>query len=575
VLDDGSPLGRETAGLGEARGARVVTVRAGSELSADGDAWTIDPARPEPFEELLRRLEEEGAAPRRIVHLWCAAPEEPDRAVDLGFHALVRLLRALGRQGSTDDVRIVAATRRLFDVTGDRVDAPERATMIGVCRVAPQEYAGLSCRLVDLPGGDDPACAAAVARELDVTDREPVAAWRGGHRWVPSFEAARIEAPQGAPGPVRQDGVYLFTGGAGPLELATARRLTESGARAIRFLDAAAPDDDAIAALRATGAEVLAGEAGGPDAAARAIAELRERFDRVDAVFHTAGEIGGGMIQLKETEDAARILAPRLAAGAIAERLRPGEELILFSSGISRTGVLGQVDYCAACAYLDALAASRRGRPGPRVRALDWGMAHWDRWQAATGPGADALAEQLRAIQDEVGITVDEGVDALWRALSEDAAEIVISTQDLGEMIVQARNASVSDVLEGVGGGGATGGAGGALESETEAAVAAVWTDLLGVGNVGRTDSFFDLGGNSLLAIQLAARLRKGFDIELPIAVLFESADLAALAAAVDAAREERLAADEIARLLDEIEALPEDEVRAQLERDADARGNA
>jgi acyl transferase domain-containing protein len=576
VLDDGSPLARELAGLGEVRGARVVTVRAGAELHADGDAWTLDPARPEHFEELLRRLQDEDALPRRVVHLWCAAPDGPDRAIDLGFHALVRLLRAFGQQGATEDVRIVAAARSLFDVAGERVSAPERAVLVGVCRVAPQEYAGLSCRLVDLPEGDDSGGAAALARELDLTDREPVAAWRGGHRWVPSTEAVRIESPDPPPAPIREDGVYLLTGGMGPLETAVARRLAECGAHAVGFLEAGTPDDEAVSDLRRTGIEVLLWRAGGPDGAKAAVAELRERFDRVDAVFHTAGEIGGGMIQLKEAEDAERILAPRLAAGAVAELLRAGEELILFSSGISRTGVFGQVDYCAACAYLDALAQSRRDERGPRVRALDWGMAHWDRWRAAAGPGADALTEQLRTIQEEVGIEVEEGVDALWRALSEDAPEIVISTQDLDEVIAQARNASVSDVLEGVGGaGGAAGGAGGALESATEARIAALWTELLGVGDIGRRDSFFDLGGNSLLAIQLASRLRKSFDIELPIATLFESADLAALAAAVDAALEERRAAEEIARLLDEIEALPEDEVRAQLDRDADARGSA
>jgi acyl carrier protein len=100
--------------------------------------------------------------------------------------------------------------------------------------------------------------------------------------------------------------------------------------------------------------------------------------------------------------------------------------------------------------------------------------------------------------------------------------------------------------------------------------VADAWIDLLGVANPGRTDSFFDLGGNSLLGIQLASRLRKSFGIELPIATLFESQDLAALAAAVDAAVEERRTSEEVARLLDEIESLPADEIRAQLEREQD-----
>ena len=109
--------------------------------------------------------------------------------------------------------------------------------------------------------------------------------------------------------------------------------------------------------------------------------------------------------------------------------------------------------------------------------------------------------------------------------------------------------------------------------SDTERRVAALWSGLLGIDPIGRNDSFFDLGGNSLLAIQLASQLRKAFEVDLTIASLFESADLASLAAAVDAALEERRQAEEVARLLEEIEGLTEEEIRIELARSAGAEG--
>ncbi|HEY2737751.1 MAG TPA: condensation domain-containing protein, partial [Thermoanaerobaculia bacterium] len=69
-----------------------------------------------------------------------------------------------------------------------------------------------------------------------------------------------------------------------------------------------------------------------------------------------------------------------------------------------------------------------------------------------------------------------------------------------------------------------------------EEALAAIWEDLLGVAPVGRHDSFFDLGGHSLLGAQLMTRLTERFGTEVPMAALFEAPTLSLLAAAVQAA---------------------------------------
>jgi len=67
-----------------------------------------------------------------------------------------------------------------------------------------------------------------------------------------------------------------------------------------------------------------------------------------------------------------------------------------------------------------------------------------------------------------------------------------------------------------------------------EEALAGIWADILGVEGIGRDDDFFRLGGHSLLAVRLMARIRDRLGIDLPVAELFESRSLAALARRVE-----------------------------------------
>ncbi|HEV2733919.1 MAG TPA: amino acid adenylation domain-containing protein, partial [Longimicrobiaceae bacterium] len=73
--------------------------------------------------------------------------------------------------------------------------------------------------------------------------------------------------------------------------------------------------------------------------------------------------------------------------------------------------------------------------------------------------------------------------------------------------------------------------------TDTERAVAAVWSDLLGVREVGVHDDFFSLGGHSLLATQILTRLRADVGAELSLGEIFEAPTVAALAAKIDESR--------------------------------------
>ncbi|TDX62566.1 amino acid adenylation domain-containing protein [Methylosinus sp. sav-2] len=76
-----------------------------------------------------------------------------------------------------------------------------------------------------------------------------------------------------------------------------------------------------------------------------------------------------------------------------------------------------------------------------------------------------------------------------------------------------------------------------APRTEDEESLAEIWRDLLKLERVGADDSFFLLGGHSMLAAQLRARIHQSLGVELPLGAIFEDQTLAALAARLDGAR--------------------------------------
>ena len=69
-----------------------------------------------------------------------------------------------------------------------------------------------------------------------------------------------------------------------------------------------------------------------------------------------------------------------------------------------------------------------------------------------------------------------------------------------------------------------------APRSAIEVQLATIWSEVLGVNNIGAFDNFFDLGGQSLLATQVASRIQRDLKVDCPLRLLFETPNLAALA---------------------------------------------
>ena len=132
------------------------------------------------------------------------------------------------------------------------------------------------------------------------------------------------------------------------------------------------------------------------------------------------------------------------------------------------------------------------------------------------------------------GILPAEGADAFARALSSGLNQLVISSLDLPTLINQANIVDAADAGDGqkfqrpeldseyV-----------APSTDIERTLVGFWEDLLGVDQVGVADSFFDLGGHSLIAVRLFAMIKKAYRTEFPISVLFEAPTIAQCAALI------------------------------------------
>jgi acyl transferase domain-containing protein/thioesterase domain-containing protein len=141
----------------------------------------------------------------------------------------------------------------------------------------------------------------------------------------------------------------------------------------------------------------------------------------------------------------------------------------------------------------------------------------------ADGPRPLSPAEERLRHNIAQGIRPDEGAEAFLRALASDLAQVVVTSLPLDGLIRQAG-------LDTRGTDSDTGfdrpdldSAFVAPEGSIEEKLAGFWRDLLGVGQVGAEDSFFDLGGHSLIAVRLFAMIRKTWGLDLPISVLFEA----------------------------------------------------
>jgi acyl carrier protein len=272
----------------------------------------------------------------------------------------------------------------------------------------------------------------------------------------------------------------------------------------------------------------------------RVVAGIRERFDGLDGVIHAAGIAGGGMILLKTRQAAAQVMTPKIQGTLVLARavadLNP-DFLMLCSSVSSVLGEFGQVDYCAANAFMDAYA--ERGLNGISVVSVNWHA-----WREVGMAVNTELPENLRKARDESlkkALSPREGAAAFHRLLATGEPRMVVSTLDL-ETVIEQTVAFKSDQLTAAGAEPAPESARTAHprpqlaavfvapRNKTEQAIAEIWQKQIGIDRVGVADNFFELGGDSLMGLQVVALINRELGTNITAASLYEAPTVGAVA---------------------------------------------
>jgi amino acid adenylation domain-containing protein len=417
LLADETGLAAALAARLEQAGHEVFTAQVGlSFAKIEERAYTVNPGEPGDYDALLDDLRQAGKLPQTIVHLWnvTSAPETNlDAALDRSFYSLLFLAQSLGKRNLTEEIRILALSNHLHDVSGDELIVPEKAALLGPIQIVPLEYPQLRCRAIDLvlpESGISPKLVEMLFAEVCATTTDPIVAWRGQHRWVQSFEPLRLEEPKETISQLRQDGVYLVTGGLGGIGLTLAKHLAESVHAKLALVDrpvlppveewaswlSAHDENDTVSRkirrvqeIEQAGGQalVVAADVTETEQMHRVVAQVQAQFGPINGVIHAAGLPGGGVIQLKTRAAAENVMAAKVRGTlALAEAVKnqPLDFIVLCSSINAVVGRLGQVDYVAANAFMDAFVHAH-----PELPFVD---INWETWRE-TGMAAAAMQQ--------------------------------------------------------------------------------------------------------------------------------------------------------------------------------------
>ena len=352
-------------------------------------------------------------------------------------------------------------------------------------------------------------------------------------------------------GRLRQDRTYLVTGGLGGIGCAVAEWLADQGAETIVLNGRREPDaeaEGAIEALRRRGVGVEVELADVTDSAA-----VDAMLDRIDGrlpplggVIHSVGVLSDAALTNQTWSSFEQVLWPKILGAWHLHRATMGRDLDLFILFSSRVGVMGnpgQANHAAANAFLDQLAGHRRalGLPGQSIA--------WGAW-SEIGEAAEQREriEQRRAALGGRWFTPEQGIKALERLVRQDVTTSVVMSMDWSvfEEAVQERPPFLEDLLSSAGGDEA----GKVSSSEDvmsrlrraseakpeEVLVSFLQQEVQAVLRLSTapapTIGFFDLGMDSLMAVELRNRLNRAFAGEYVASntVVFDYPDIASLA---------------------------------------------
>ena len=535
--------------------------------NADDGSFKIDPGK-DHYDGLISKLKSRNLNISKIVHLGnlgegLSLPEVNEESLNdaqsKGFYSILEIAKALAKNGFNQDLELNIVSNQMQAVTGSDIPHSEKASLVGACKVIPLEYPNITCHSIDFGKLDNIyECVEQLWSEVATSKSELLVSYRGQNRYCYDYDKIEIkDSPPQAK--IKPGGVYLITGGLGGMGLVFAEHISKVSETKLlllgrsafperkeweRYLNSNGEQDPVsikirkLMSMESNGAQLMISSAdvSSHDQMTAIMEEALKEFGKIDGLIHTAGVIdNAGIIHNRSRDATEEVMRAKIHGTLLLDQLLENQKLDFFLLCSSIGTVLyhvkfAQVGYVAANEFLDQYAVQRSRNTGiPTV------VINWDDWQevgmsvVALDNMADKLGEsELESILIN-GILPHEGFDILSKAIHLSIPRLVISTYDLHDRIELDRasifidsddiNDSKSSTYDRP-----------SLNNEyeeplddIEKELAKIWQELLGIDLIGRTDDFFELGGDSLIAVRMFRSIEKKLGKSIQITSLYDN----------------------------------------------------
>lgn len=532
------------------RGRKVITAVFGTEYNKISNNRYVIKAEQQDFIKLMKELKDVSLS--KIIHLSTLSNDKEIESVEelqvsqsIGVMSLFYLVKSIILNNITSKINIVLVAKYVSEVTGDeRTIYPENATLFGLAKVIGMEQRNLSCKCIDI---DENINLNDLLIEVECSDSYSNIAIRDNKRYVEEIKKLDINSFNTEDISFKQEGAYIITGGLGGLGLEMAKFLASKSCRNIILINRTAIPErgqwnnilvskgetifkEKIRKIKETeslGANVVVYNA---DVAnytrmKQVVGELKDKYKRINGVIHSAGIGSEGFIYNKKEETFVNTLMPKVYGTYILNKLLMNDEMdffICFSSITSVTGGLGQGDYTAANAYLDTFQAYRN-KLGKRTLTINW--TGWEEVGMAKRYGVN-VDGTFRIL------STNKAIDLFSNAISRNMKRVIIGEINFDyishnhlndDFDYKLSNSLKKYILQNITPAKKHQGTTEQLSltttrligknpnnlTYTEKLLAQIWGKVLGYNQLDIRDNFFEIGGDSILAVRMEVELEK------------------------------------------------------------------
>lgn len=519
----------------------------------------------EDYSWLLRNFKDENLTIIYMLSIFENAVQDIDelnKRLEIGIHGMFYLYQSLCTYNKHNEITIFAVTNYAYCVNKtEKIILPENSAIAGLSKVITQESPLIKSRVIDI---DELTDTYTLIKEIELNENKPIIAYRNNVKYIEKIVNLSLDEKK-KKWRIEDNGCYVITGGLGGAGLEIAKYIASKNCVDIVLVGRSAipskenwqdildnhVDDKLEHKIR----ELQKIDASGSSISyyskdVSVDSDVKELFDDIKhkhktlkGIIHCAAVAGKGMLLNKSEATFLKVLEPKIQGTWLLDyysrEMKP-DFLILFSSGVSITGLPGQGDYTAANSYLDAYTYYRNQLKMSTI------SINWTAWREV-GMAVDNNVDVDNAILKSM--TTNEAINAFEELLGGKVERAIVGQfnyrdkhfENANNFSLELDEKILAEILESYKGNHlkeairlndkiVLQGREDDNYSSMELRIATIFAKILGLEKINIYDNFYELGGDSLIALKIINEVNNELKISAVITDLFNHITIAEFA---------------------------------------------